>query len=66
MDELVFKVRRPERKGAANIVRVSSDAMTILEDLQTKTGHAISYLASEMIIFADDHCRVEDDSESNN
>lgn len=62
MDELVFKARRPERKGNANTVRVSSDAMAILEDLQTKTGHDISYLASEMIVFADDHCRIDYDS----
>lgn len=59
MDRLVFKVKRPERRGAGCVIRISDEAMAIVEDIQAKTGHSAIHIATEMIIFADEHCIVE-------
>lgn len=59
-DKLVFTIFKPDaadtRRG---VIRVSSEALVILEELHRKTGLPIKTLASKMIEYASKHVEVD-------
>lgn len=64
-DKLVF--HRPTKVRKHNklcIVRLTEEAYELLTDWERVTGHSLTYLASEMIKFADQRAVLSDDAES--
>ena len=64
-DKLVF--HRPTKARKHNkscIVRLTEEAYELLIDWERATGHSLTYLASEMIKFADDRAVLSDDDDS--
>lgn len=64
-DKLVF--HRPSKARKHNkscIVRLTEEAYELLIDWEKATGHSLTYLASEMIKFADDRAVLSDDDEA--
>lgn len=63
-DKLVF--HRPTKARKHNkscIVRLTEEAYELLIDWERATGHSLTYLASEMIKFADDRAVLSDDDD---
>lgn len=72
MNTLTFtipNVREPQYRDKRTIIRITPKAYNILEDISARTGLALSYIASEMIVFANQHTEIipagkEDSDES--
>lgn len=63
-EKLVFRRAVKARKhNGSTIVRLSEEAYELLTDWEKATGHSLTYLASEMIKFADDHAILSDEPE---
>lgn len=55
MNTLTFtvpNVREPQYRDKRTIIRITPKAYNILEDISARTGLALSYIASEMIVYA--------------
>ena len=64
-DKLIFHRPAKSRKhNKSTIVRLSPEAFDLLTDWESATGHSLTYLASEMIKFADSHAVLSDEAES--
>lgn len=63
MDKLIFKVSRPKTDRCTNVVRISTEAMDCLEEISSKTGKTLSFIASEMIKFACKNCEIKYEEE---
>ena len=63
-DKLVFHRPTNARKhNKSCIVRLTEEAYELLIDRERATGHSLTYLASEMIKFADDRAVLSDDDD---
>ena len=59
MEKLIFPVaRKPRTKVRSTAIRVSPEAYNAVEALSAKTGLSNSYIASQLILFAYEHCDV--------
>lgn len=61
MNTLTFtvpNVREPQYRDKCTIIRITPKAYNILEDISARTGLAISYIASEMIVYANQHTEI--------
>lgn len=53
MDKLVFPViRRTKKSGQSPVTRITREAYDKCAEISASCGYSISYIASEMIIFA--------------
>lgn len=63
-EKLVFRKAEKARKhNSSTIVRLSEEAYELLVDWEKATGHSLTFIASEMIKFADSHAILSDESE---
>lgn len=61
MNTLTFtvpNVREPQYRDKRTIIQITPKAYNILEDISARTGLALSYIASEMIVFANQHTEI--------
>ncbi len=62
--ELVFTIEKPDIvKNRSGIVQVSPEAMYVLEEIKAKTGLPTTRIATELILFANDHYSVRLETE---
>lgn len=61
MDKLVFYKPAPKGTSAAStIIRVSGEAYNAIAAIEAETGLSISYIASQMILFAAQNAVVKE------
>lgn len=64
MDKLTFQ--RPKKKGSKQgeypVIRVSGAAYEIISGISAETGKSVSYIASQMIEFAEKYTAIEDEN----
>lgn len=60
MDKLIFRTRRKIKGGYSRTVRVSNEAMEIIESIADSTGLNKHTVLNRMIDFANEHVVIED------
>lgn len=58
-DKLILRTfKAPPRKGNGEVIRITGEAMEVLEQYQRATGLPIKEIASRMITYAADYTEV--------
>lgn len=60
MDKLILKVHTNETLARGNIIRLDSDAIEILREIQRECGLSFTKIASSMIRFACKHVEIQE------
>lgn len=62
MDKLIFVKPTPKVTAATStIIRVSGEAYNAVSSIEAETGLSLSYIASQMILFATQNTEVKED-----
>ena len=60
MDKLIFYKSAPKNRGQSTIIRVSAEAYNAIAEIEAETGYAISYIASQMVMYAAKHTEIKE------
>lgn len=62
MNTLTFtvpNVRQPQYRSCRTVTRITPEAYNVLEDYSARTGLSLSFIASQMILFASEHTEIK-------
>ena len=63
MDKLIFsRPCRSTQTDKAPVIRISSEAYTLIGEIVSETGLSMSYVASKMIEYAAEHTEIVDEA----
>lgn len=62
MDKLIFyKPSPPKSKAGTAIVRVSTEAYNAISAIEAETGKSMSFIASQMVLYAAKNTEIRED-----
>lgn len=62
MDKLIFVKPAPKKTSdTSTIIRISGDAYNTISQIEAETGLTMSFIASQMILYASKHTEIREE-----